>query len=114
MWFITKWWIRSFRTKCCAAADDGFTPKNSIGANDNIAATIARADGKNRISRGFCVKLERSQRFCAAGAGDAVSDDEGVVATFFLMRYQRVVASNRDINFTRQFLRRSFFITSVQ
>ena len=68
----------------------------------------------------------RSQRVSAAGAGEGVSDGEGVVATFFLIRYQSIVASRTDINFARQFSRvslasrteinfaRQFFIIAVQ
>jgi len=36
---------------------------------------------------------------------DGVSDGEGVVSMFFLMRYQSVVASRREINLARQFCR---------
>jgi hypothetical protein len=31
------------------------------------------------------------------------SDTEGVVSTFFLIRYQTIIASKREINFARQF-----------
>src|SRR5215471_17299355 len=48
------------------------------------------------------------------GAGNGLSDGEGVVATFFLIRYQSVVASRREINFARQFFRISLFIFAVQ
>src|SRR3954466_14474819 len=43
-----------------------------------------------------------------------VSNGESVVATFFLIRYQSVVASRREINFARQLFRISFFISSLQ
>ena len=36
---------------------------------------------------------------------DGLSDGEGVVATFFLIKYQSIVASRRDISFARQFSR---------
>jgi hypothetical protein len=39
------------------------------------------------------------------GAGDGLSDNEGVVVMFFLIRYQSVVASRRETNFARQFSR---------
>src|SRR6266705_2993206 len=42
------------------------------------------------------------------------SDDEGVVATFFLIRYQSVVASRSEINFACQFFRIGLFILAVQ
>ncbi len=45
--------------------------------------------------------LSRPQRVSVTG----VSDGEGVVATFFLIRYQTAVASSTDINFARQFSR---------
>jgi hypothetical protein len=32
-----------------------------------------------------------------------LSDTEGVVSTFFLIRYQTIIASSREITFTRQF-----------
>src|SRR5919197_194857 len=54
------------------------------------------------------------QRVSAAGVWNGLSDGEGVVATFFLIRYQSVVASRREINFARQFLRISLFIIAVQ
>lgn len=37
------------------------------------------------------------------GAGDDLSDGVGVVVMFFLIRYQTVVASTKEINFARQF-----------
>ncbi len=49
--------------------------------------------------------LSRLQRVSVTGAGEDVSDGEGVVATFFLIRYQTIVASSTDINFARQFSR---------
>ena len=36
---------------------------------------------------------------------DGLSDGEGVVATFFLIKYQSIVASTREISFARQFSR---------
>jgi hypothetical protein len=49
--------------------------------------------------------LSRPQRVSVTGAGEEVSDGEGVVATFFLIRYQTVVAIRTDITFARQFSR---------
>ena len=49
--------------------------------------------------------LSHPQRVSVTGAGEDVSDGEGVVATFFLIRYQTVIASSTDINFARQFSR---------
>ncbi len=43
-----------------------------------------------------------------------MSDGKGVVATFFLIRYQSVVASRREISFACQFFRISLFIITVQ
>src|SRR5437763_11849297 len=43
-----------------------------------------------------------------------VSNGESVVATFFLIRYQSVVASRREINFARQLCRISFFISPLE
>ena len=56
----------------------------------------------------------QNQRVSVIGGGDGLSDGEGVVATFFLIRYQSVVASRREINFARQFFRISLFIFAVQ
>ena len=49
--------------------------------------------------------LNRPQRVSVTGAGEDLSDGEGVVSTFFLIRYQTAVASSTDINFARQFSR---------
>jgi hypothetical protein len=43
------------------------------------------------------------QRVSVTGAGEDVSDGEGVGVMFFLMRYQIVIATRREINFARQF-----------
>lgn len=37
------------------------------------------------------------------GIRAGLSDTEGVVSTFFLIRYQTIIASSREITFTRQF-----------
>ena len=47
----------------------------------------------------------RLQRVSVIGVADGLSDGEGVVATFFLIKYQSIVASRRDISFARQFSR---------
>ena len=47
--------------------------------------------------------LNRHQRVSVTGAGEDFSDGESVGVMFFLMRYQIVVASSREINFSRQF-----------
>jgi hypothetical protein len=39
------------------------------------------------------------------GVPDGLSDGEDVVATFFLIKYQSIVASRREISFARQFSR---------
>ena len=50
-----------------------------------------------------------------AAAFGSDSDGDGVVATFFLIRYHSVIASRTEINFARQFFRmRVFFISLVQ
>src|SRR3954451_2778380 len=51
-------------------------------------------------------------RRCIAAGG--ASNSEGVVVTFFLMRYQSVVASSSEISFARQFWSRSFFISTME
>src|SRR6266513_4190942 len=85
---------------------------NSTAGSENFLSTDARGAGKKKISHGFCVK--QRQRLCITGAGEGLSDNEGVVATFFLMRYQSVVASRSEINFARQLFRISLFIFAVQ
>jgi hypothetical protein len=57
--------------------------------------------------------LSRPHRVSVTGAGEDVSGGKGVVATVFLIRYQTVVASRTDINFTRQFFQSSLFIIAV-
>ena len=49
--------------------------------------------------------IKRVQRVSVTGAGEDLSDGEDVVSTFFLIRYQSVIASRTDINFARQFSR---------
>ena len=39
------------------------------------------------------------------GVPDGLSDGEGVVATFFLIKYQSIVAKMREINLARQLFR---------
>jgi hypothetical protein len=51
-----------------------------------------------------------SYRRSGEAASTLVSNGESVVATFFLMRYQRVVASRRETNFARQLFRIHFFV----
>src|SRR5206468_13064713 len=79
--------------------------------------------GKRTICRVFCAEkigyraaelTSKNQRVSVIGGRDGLSDGEGVVATFFLTRYQSVVASRREINFARQFFRISLFIFAVQ
>src|SRR5436305_10887178 len=57
---------------------------------------------------------EKSYRVSVTCGRYGLSDGDGVVATFFLIRYQSVVASRREINFARQFFRISLFIFGVQ
>jgi hypothetical protein len=45
---------------------------------------------------------------------DGLSDGEGVVATFFLIKYQSIVASRREIRFPRQFFGTGLFIIAGQ
>jgi hypothetical protein len=49
------------------------------------------------------LRLGRLQRVFVIGVPDGLSDGEGVVATFFLIKYQTVIASRREISFARQF-----------
>ena len=56
---------------------------------------------------------EKSYRVSVTCGRYGLSDGDGVVATFFLIRYQSVVASRSEINFARQFFRISLFILAV-
>ena len=51
-----------------------------------------------------------SYRTSAAAGRSLLSDGEGVVVMFFLMRYQSAVASSREVSFARQLFRISFFM----
>jgi hypothetical protein len=51
------------------------------------------------------VEPNRPQCVSVTGAGEDLSDGQAVVDMFFLMRYQTVVASRREINLARQFCR---------
>src|SRR4029453_14413610 len=55
---------------------------------------------ERRVCRQRCL-----QRVSVIGVPDGLSDGEGVVATFFLIKYQSIVASTREISFARQFSR---------
>src|SRR3954466_591243 len=90
------------------------TPRNSIGASVSFTDISGHADGKKTISPGSCVRLTSTQRLDSVAVAGPGSDSEGVVATFFLIRYQRAVASRTDINFACQFFRSSLFIRTVQ
>src|SRR6266849_2881205 len=99
----------------CRKAAGEFTRKSSAAESANFRATGVRDAGKKKICRVSCVDLQLYlQRVSVIGGPDGLSDGEGVVATFFLIRYQSVVASKREINFARQFFRISFFIIAVQ
>src|SRR3954463_15380719 len=73
------------------------------------------------IPAGNCPRAGRDHRsqlqhYRRSGAvsSDPLSNGESVVATFFLIRYQSVVASRREINFARQLFRISFFISPLE
>src|SRR5437016_4030945 len=101
--------------KHCRRAAGEFTRKSSAAESANFRATGVHDAGKKKICRVSCVELHLYlQRVSVIGVPDGLSDGEGVVATFFLIRYQRVVASRREINFARQFFRISLFIIAVQ
>src|SRR5947199_993912 len=101
--------------KHCRKAAGEFTRKSSAAESANFRATGVRDAGKKKICRVSCVDLHLYvQRVSVIGGGDGLSDGKGVVATFFLIRYQSVVASRREINFARQFFRISLFIFAVQ
>src|ERR1700681_3867770 len=98
--------------KRAQAADDASIPKNLIGAKASSLITAAPAAGKKKISRVSCAEIFHYRcEVCAAGT--CPSDGKGVVTTFFLIRYQRVVASRREINFACQLFRIRVFIVSM-
>src|SRR5439155_5172131 len=101
--------------KHCRRAAGEFTRKSSAAESANFRATGVHDAGKKKICRVSCVELHLYlQRVSVIGVPDGLSDGEGVVATFFLIRYQSVVASRREINFARQFFRISLFIIAMQ
>src|SRR5204863_9831149 len=77
-----------------------------------IPALPQRAEMGRRQSRAF-LALSNYRRSGAVISGE-LSNGESVVATFFLIRYQSVVASRREINFARQLFRISFFISALE
>src|SRR5437764_8726899 len=99
----------------CRKAAGEFTRKSSAAESANFRATGVPDAGKKKICRVSCVDLHLYvQRVSVIGVPDGLSDGEGVVATFFLIRYQSVVASRREINFACQLFRISFFIGPLQ
>jgi len=106
---------RSTKRSTIAAVND------SAGGSDRYAAAVYRflTNAREQESKigltgstefifwvpDFLSCLSRPHRVSVTGAGEDVSDGEGVVATFFLIRYQSIVASRTDINFARQFSR---------
>src|SRR5438445_449579 len=95
---------QNFAKRSAPGAYGGIQPARARVPQLLSRATLGRT--KSRPLFALTSKSESSQRFSAAGGGEAASDGEGVVATFFLMRYQRVIASKREINFACQFLRK--------
>jgi len=69
----------------------------------------ARDDRRSAAARKLAEVAAASYRVCPAVAGGS-SDGDGVVATFFLIRYQSVLASSSEMIFACQFFRISFFI----
>src|SRR5882724_6056252 len=110
---ITRCCILWCRMRPCHKVAAEFIRKNSTAESANFQATGAPDAGNKKISRVFCARPQL-QCVSAAGVWNDLSDGDGVVATFFLIRYQSVVASSREINFARQFVRISFFIIAVQ
>ena len=79
------------------------------------AGRLTRRDARLPHRQDVCATHGSSlQRLSVAVGALSGSDGEGVVATFFLIRYQSIVASRREINFARQFFRISLFIIAVQ
>jgi hypothetical protein len=70
---------------------------------DVMAQTLDRAE-QRRSERKACDQ-RCLQRVSVIGVKDGPSDGEAVVVTFFLIKYQSIVASRREISFARQFSR---------
>jgi len=51
----------------------------------------------------ICHPVLCPQRVSLTGVGEGLSETEGVVSTFFLIRYQTASASSKETNFARQF-----------
>ncbi len=51
----------------------------------------------------FAIPVACPSRVSVTGVGEGRSVTEGVVSTFFLIRYQTAIASSRETNFARQF-----------
>jgi hypothetical protein len=84
------------------------------GYNGAVCSTITGETLNASLVAARNLLLVQPYRRSVGVALPPFSDGEGVVATFFLMRYQTVVASNREINFARQFFRIRLFIITVQ
>jgi hypothetical protein len=69
-----------------------------------VAGSSPRSPRRPGRVKCFCGE-RRLQRVSVIGVPDGLSDGKGVVATFFLIRYQTVIASRREISFARQFSR---------
>jgi hypothetical protein len=65
--------------------------------------TKQRSGGRPAMPHKLLLCLTAIQRVSVIGVPDGLSDGEGVVATFFLIKYQTVIASRREISFARQF-----------
>ena len=89
-----------------------FWKRGSLRNGSNIGSS--RSDPPRRVNSGTTGSLRaaklllqpgRLQRVSVIGVPDGVSDGEGVVATFFLIKYQTIVATRKEISLARQFSR---------
>ena len=112
--FITRCCIRSCRTRPVRRRPSPRAHRRIQPARTTVPALSARAPLGRRESRAFPALDRPPNASRPSPLSVRTSDGEGVVATFFLIRYQSVVASSREINFARQLFRISFFISTMQ
>jgi hypothetical protein len=77
----------------------------SLRSGSNIGSSGSNLPRRvnSGVRRGFTAR--GLQRVSVIGVLDGVSDGAGLVATFFSIRYQTIIASRREISLARQFSR---------
>jgi len=84
------------QNKSAIASDYWFRPRVvEVGAGRTVPTRLSGFSKKKSMAR--------AQRVCVMGIRVGFSDTEGVVSTFFSIRYQTIIANSREITFARQF-----------